>query len=91
MISFTISKTASRTLNHVSVATTKWTEQKLQTITSHLPDLTMVSSEPACNKTRWGNIPMLTPANYNEWKADMIHILSAMRAYAIVTGEDPEP
>ena len=51
----------------------------------------MTSSEPAFNKTRWGDIPKLTHANYDEWKDDMILILSAMRAYAIVTGEDPEP
>ena len=51
----------------------------------------MTSSEPAFNKTRWGDIPKLTHDNYNEWKDDMILILSAMRAYAIVTGEDPEP
>jgi len=34
---------------------------------------------------------MLTHTNCNEWKDDMIHILSAMRAYAIVSGEDAEP
>jgi len=52
----------------------------------------MPSSKPAAfNKTRWGDIPKLTHANYEEWKDDMILILSAMRAYAIITGEDPEP
>jgi hypothetical protein len=51
----------------------------------------MTSSEPAFNKMGWGNIPKLTHANYDEWKDDMILILSDMRAYAIVTGEDPEP
>jgi len=50
----------------------------------------MTSSEPAFNKTRWGDIPKLTHDNYDEWKDDMILILSAMKAYAIVTGEDPE-
>jgi len=48
------------------------------------------SSEPDFNKTRWGDIPKLTHANYDEWKDDMILILSAMRAYAIVTGDNPE-
>jgi len=51
----------------------------------------MTSSELAFNNTRWGNIPKLTHDNYDEWKDDMILILSAMKAYAIVTGEDPEP
>jgi len=61
----------------------------------HLHDLTMsssiTSSKPAFNNTRRGNIPKLTHANYDEWKDDMILILSAMGAYAIVTGDDPEP
>jgi len=51
----------------------------------------MTSSEPASIKTRWGDIPKLTNNNYNEWKDDMILMLSTMRAYAIVTREDPEP
>jgi len=52
----------------------------------------MPSSEPATfNRTRWGDIPKLTQANYDESKDDMILILSAMTAYTIVTGEDPEP
>jgi len=50
----------------------------------------MTSSEPAFNKTRWGGITKLTHDNYNEWKDDMILILSAMKAYAIVTAVDPE-
>jgi len=40
---------------------------------------------------RWGDITRLTYANYNKWKDDMILVLSAIRAYAIVTGDDPEP
>jgi hypothetical protein len=51
----------------------------------------MSSSEPAFNKTTWGEMPKLTHANYDAWKVDMMPILSAMRAYAIVTGDDPEP
>jgi hypothetical protein len=58
---------------------------------SHLHDFMMTSSKPAFNKTRWGNIPKLTHDNYDEWKDDMILILSAMKAYTIVTGQDPEP
>jgi len=54
-------------------------------------DLTMTSSDPAFNKTRWGDIRKLTHNNYDEWKDDMILMLSAMKAYAIITGEDPEP
>jgi hypothetical protein len=38
-----------------------------------------------------GNIPKLTYTNYDEWRDGMIHILSAMRACAIVPGDDPEP
>jgi len=51
----------------------------------------MTSSKPTFNKSWWGDIPKLTHANYDEWNDDMILILSAMRAYAIVTGDDPEP
>jgi len=58
---------------------------------SYLHDLTTTSSETSFNKTRWGNIRKFIHTNYDEWKDDMILILSAMRAYAIVTGEDPEP
>jgi len=50
----------------------------------------MTSSEPALNKTRWGNIPKPTHYNYDKWKDDKITILSAMRAYAIVTGMESE-
>ena len=50
----------------------------------------MSSSNPAFNKTRWGDIPKLTHANYDEWKDDMILVLSAMKAYAIIIGDDPE-
>jgi hypothetical protein len=51
----------------------------------------MSSSEPAFNKSRWGDILKLTHTNYDEWKDDMILVLSAMRTNAIVTGDDPEP
>jgi len=62
------------------------------TNTEHQPHhVMMTSSEPASIKTRWGDIPKLTNNNYNEWKDDMILMLSTMRAYAIVTREDPEP
>jgi len=40
----------------------------------------MTSSEPVFNETRWGDNPKLTHANYDEWKDDMILILSAMGA-----------
>jgi hypothetical protein len=50
----------------------------------------IASSKPAFNKTRWGDISKLTHAKYDEWKDDMILILSAMKAYAIITGDDPE-
>jgi len=51
----------------------------------------ITSSDSALNTTRWGDIPKLTQANYNKWKDIMILIQSTMRAYAIVTGDDPEP
>jgi hypothetical protein len=51
----------------------------------------MTSSEPTFNKTKCGDIPELTHANYDEWRNDMIPVLTAMRANAIVTGDDPEP
>jgi hypothetical protein len=50
----------------------------------------MSSSEPTFNKTRWGDIPKLTHTNYDEWRDDMILILSSRIAYAIFTGDDPE-
>jgi hypothetical protein len=51
----------------------------------------MSSSEPAFNKTGTGDIPKLTHTNYDEWRHNMILILSAMKAYAMVNGDDPEP
>ncbi|KAF8248632.1 hypothetical protein K440DRAFT_546650 [Wilcoxina mikolae CBS 423.85] len=51
----------------------------------------ITSSEPVINKTKWGDIPKLSHTNYDEWKDAMILILPAMRAYGIVTGDDPEP
>jgi len=54
-------------------------------------DLMMSSSESAFNKTRWGHNPKLIHNNYDEWNDDTILILSAMRAYVIVTGDHPEP
>jgi hypothetical protein len=51
----------------------------------------ITSSEPAFNKTRWGDIPKLTQGNYDEWKDDMILVLPAMRTDAIITRDDPEP
>jgi len=53
-------------------------------------DLTMSSLEPTIDKTIWGDITKLIHVNYDEWKDDMILTLSSMRAYAIVTGDDPE-
>jgi len=50
----------------------------------------ITSSEPYINKSRWGDLPKLTHANYDEWKEDMTHLLSAMRAYVIITGGDLE-
>jgi len=57
----------------------------------HLHDHTMTSSKPASNMTWWGDIPKLTHNNYDEWKDNMILILSAIREYAIISGEDSEP
>jgi hypothetical protein len=52
----------------------------------------MPFSEPtAFNNTRLRDIPQLIHVNYDKWKDYMILFLSAMRAYKIVTGEDPEP
>jgi hypothetical protein len=90
MISFTISKRASRTLNFVTIATRAETALELNTITSHLHDLTITSSKPAFTKTKLGDILQLTLTNYDEWKYNIIVILSAMSAYAIVTREDPK-
>jgi len=51
----------------------------------------MSSPEPSLTKTICGDIPQLTHPNYNQWRDNMVLIISAMRAYAIVTGDDPEP
>jgi hypothetical protein len=51
----------------------------------------MTSSESGFNITRWGNILDLAHTNYNNWKDGLIHILSPMRAYPIITGENPQP
>jgi hypothetical protein len=50
----------------------------------------MSSSEPTSNKTKWGDIPNLTHSNHDEWRDNMIPVLSAIRAYAIGTGDDHE-
>jgi hypothetical protein len=49
------------------------------------------SSERILKKTAWGVSAILTYANHHEWNHDMIVILSVMKAYAILTGDDPEP
>jgi hypothetical protein len=41
--------------------------------------------------TKWGNIPKLTHCNYDEWRDDMIPVLSAISADEIVSGHDPQP
>jgi hypothetical protein len=41
--------------------------------------------------SRWGNIPKLIHANYDEWKVKMILSSSAMKPFPMVTGDDPEP
>jgi len=46
--------------------------------------------KPAVNKHRWRNIPKLAHTDHDEWEVDMILILLAMGAYAIITGEDPD-
>jgi hypothetical protein len=51
----------------------------------------MSSSKPAFIKTRWGDNPKLSQTDCVEWKENMILILSAMEACAIVNGDDPEP
>jgi predicted hydrolase (HD superfamily) len=50
----------------------------------------MTSSKPTVNRSKWGDILTLTHTNYDEWRDDMIPVLSAMRAYATVVGDDPE-
>jgi hypothetical protein len=53
--------------------------------------LTMPSSKSTTfDISRSGDIPLLTHHNYDEWKYDMILVLSCIIAYAIVSREDPE-
>ena len=50
------------------------------------------SSTPhAFNKTEYGNIPLLTYLNYEAWKDTMFHVLRALDADNIITGEEEEP
>ena len=49
------------------------------------------SSTPAFNKTQYGNIPLLTYINYEAWKDTMFHVLRAVDADNIITGEEEEP
>jgi len=51
----------------------------------------ITSSEPALLWTKSGDIPKLTHPNNDEWKDDLILILSAMRGYVILSSDDPEP
>ena len=49
------------------------------------------STTPAFNKTQYGNIPLLTYINYEAWKDTMFHVLLAVDADDIITGEEEEP
>ncbi|KAF8246984.1 hypothetical protein K440DRAFT_644303 [Wilcoxina mikolae CBS 423.85] len=51
---------------------------------------TQNSNLPNYNKTKWGNIPLLTHLNYDSWMETMTLVLEAMRAYSIITRE-PQP
>ncbi|KAF8248597.1 hypothetical protein K440DRAFT_642183 [Wilcoxina mikolae CBS 423.85] len=51
---------------------------------------TATSNLPNYNKIQWGNVPLLTHLNYDTWVETMILVLESMRAYNIVTGEEPE-
>ena len=46
---------------------------------------------PAFNKTQYGNIPLLTYINYEARKDTMFHVLCAVDADNIITGEEAEP
>ena len=43
------------------------------------------------NKTEYGNILLLTYLNYEAWKDTMFHVLRALDADNIITGEEEEP
>jgi len=62
----------------------------ITTTQHHLHNLTMSSSKPTFNETNGGDILELTHANYDERRDDMIIVSTAMGAYAIITGEDPD-
>jgi len=49
-------------------------------------------SQPAAsfNKTKWGNIPLVTYLNYKPGKEAMTLILKAMDTYEIVTSDELE-
>lgn len=87
---FTISKRALGTLKLVTIATAAYTELNLNTIRYHLHDLGMNSSESVVNKIKHGNMPKLTHAIYDKWNYDILLMLTPMKAYAIVTGDNPK-
>jgi hypothetical protein len=50
----------------------------------------MLSSEPILNESKQCKIPKLTHTNYDEWRDYMGPLLVALRAYEILTGDEPE-
>ena len=50
-----------------------------------------ISTTPAFNKTKYGNIPLLTYINYEARKDTMFHVLCAVDADDIITGGEKEP
>ena len=87
-ISFTIPKKSHKNAKPRHHSNSRISNTKTQ---HHPHDLTMTSSEPTFHKTKWGDIYMLNHTNYDEWRDDIIPVLSTIRAYATVSREDPEP
>ena len=43
---------------------------------------------PALNKTKYGDIPLLTSINYNSWQRTVLRVLQEIDADEIISGED---
>ena len=49
------------------------------------------STVPTANKTKYGDIPLLTPPNYNSWQRTVLRVLQEIDADEIVPGKEDDP
>ena len=48
----------------------------------------IASGVPAVNKTKYGDIPLLTSINYNSWQKAVLRVLQEIDADEIISGEE---